>query len=102
MVEEGYLKLDILFIGIILLILGLTNFIAFKVAGRNKKKRILSGIIVILITPLVFKISLDAISSFDPGGFATGAITLIYSCLFFMNGIIIICIGIATSNTNKA
>jgi hypothetical protein len=94
--------MEILFIGIILLILGLANFIAFKIAGRDKKKRIISGIIVILITPLVFKISLDTISSFDPGGFATGAITLIYSCLFFMNGIIIICIGLVTSNTNKA
>jgi hypothetical protein len=94
--------MEILLIGIILVILGLTNFIAFKVAGGDRKKRILSGIIVILITPLVFKISLDAISSFDPGGFATGSITLIYSCLFFISGIIIICIGLATRNTNKA
>ncbi|MCQ6268677.1 hypothetical protein M1K46_24185 [Fictibacillus sp. WQ 8-8] len=94
--------MEVLFIGIILLILGLTNLIAFKVAGRNKKRRIISGVIVILITPLIFKISLDVIGSFDPGGFATGAITLIYSTLFFINGIIIILIGITTNSAKKA
>ncbi|WP_062231874.1 hypothetical protein [Fictibacillus sp. FJAT-27399] len=94
--------MEVLFIGIILLILGLTNLIAFKVAGRNKKRRIISGVIVILITPLIFKISLDVIGSFDPGGFATGAITLIYSTLFFINGIIIILIGITTNSATKA
>jgi len=94
--------MEFLFIGIIFLILGLTNFIAFKVAGRDKKRRIISGVIVILITPLIFKISLDVIGSFDPVGFATAAITLIYSTLFFINGIIIIFIGITTSSTKKA
>lgn len=93
--------MEILFIGAILLILVLTNVIAFKWAGNNRVKRVLSGVIVILLTPLLFKISLDVIGSFDSGGFGAAAITLIYSTLFFINGIIIIFIGVATRGTAK-
>jgi hypothetical protein len=94
--------MELLFIGILLLILVLTNLIVFKLGRRDRVRRIVYGVIVILFTPLIFKVSLDIIGSFDPGGFASGAISIIYSSLFFINGFIIILIGIVTTSTNKA
>lgn len=98
----GGVNMEVLFISIILLILGLTNVIAFKWAGRDRVRRVLSGVIVILLSPFIFKLSFDVIGSFDSGGFGAAAVTLIYSTLFFINGIIIILIGIATSNVKKS
>jgi hypothetical protein len=91
--------MEIIFLLIILLVLGITNFIAFKVSGKNRKKRIWAGLIILLLTPLVFFVTGISVSPFDPSGFGTGMLMVSYSFLFAINGIIIIIIGIFTKRS---
>ncbi|NQD67389.1 hypothetical protein HP456_15850 [Bacillus haikouensis] len=88
--------MEALFFSIIVFVLGISNFIVFKVSGKNKKKRILSGAVCILLTPVIFFITAVSISPFDPYGFGTGIISVLYSALFFINGIVILIIGLIT------
>ncbi|WP_155894960.1 hypothetical protein [Bacillus sp. 123MFChir2] len=85
-----------LFIFIIIGILSITNFIVFKIAERNKKKRIWSGIIVVLLTPIIFFSTGFVVSFFDPAGWGTAMLMISYSLLFAINGIMIIVIGLFT------
>lgn len=96
MVQIGIIILLIFFI-----VLGITNLMAFKIAGKNKRKRIWAGIIVLLLTPLVFFITYASVSPFDPGGFATGMLMVFFSFLFVLNGTIIIVIGIFTQRSRN-
>jgi hypothetical protein len=89
-----------LFFLIIVLALVIANIVAFKVSGRNKKKRIWSGIIFLILTPIIFFISAVSISPFDPNGFGTGIISGLYAFSFLVNGIIIVFIGLLTKNTS--
>jgi protein-S-isoprenylcysteine O-methyltransferase Ste14 len=93
--------MEIIFLLIILFALGITNFVAFKVSRRNRKRRIWSGIIVLLITPIIFFISAVSISPFDPNGFGTGIISGLYAFSFLLNGIIILIIGLFTKPNLK-
>jgi hypothetical protein len=89
-----------LFIVIIILTLGISNFIAFKVSGGNGKKKVISGVLFILLSPIVFFITAISVSPFDPYGFGTGMISGIYAVLFFINGIVILMNGLITK-TNQ-
>ncbi|OMC89027.1 hypothetical protein BK128_03590 [Viridibacillus sp. FSL H7-0596] len=91
--------MEVIFLLIIVIALCLSNFIAFKISGKNKKKRIWAGIIILLLTPLVFFITGISVSPFDPGGFGTGILMVSYSFLFAVNGIIIIIIGLFTKKS---
>jgi hypothetical protein len=93
--------MEALFLVIIVLALGISNFVAFKVSGMNRKKRILSGAIFIIASPIIFFITAVSISPFDPYGFGTGIISGVYSILFFINGIVILIIGLVTKSTIK-
>jgi hypothetical protein len=79
---------------IIMTILVLTNFTVMKISGKNKKKRIWSGVICILLTPAVFFLTGLSVSPFDPYGFGTGIIMMIYGAFFALNGIGIIVTGL--------
>jgi hypothetical protein len=85
-----------LFILIVILALGISNFVAFKVSGGNGKKKVISGVLFILLSPIVFLITAISISPFDPYGFGTGMISGIYAVLFFINGVVILIIGLIT------
>ena len=89
----GYLLL----IGIILTLV-LTNYIVFKFSRQNKNRRIWSGVVLILITPIVFFVTMGILSPFDPGGFGTGMYSVLNTFLFFVNGITIIIIGLFTKS----
>jgi hypothetical protein len=89
-----------LFFLIIVLALVIANIVAFKVSGRNKKRRIWSGIIFLILTPIIFFISAVSISPFDPYGFGTGIISGLYAFSFLVNGIIMVIIGLLTKNTS--
>ncbi|MER1956793.1 MAG: hypothetical protein ABS942_05395 [Solibacillus sp.] len=91
--------IEVILVLIIVIALCLTNLIAFKISGKNKKKRIWAGIIVLLLSPLVLFLTGISLSPFDPGGFGTGMWMLIYSFLFAVNGIIIIIIGLFTKKS---
>lgn len=95
-----YLWESLLLIGIILT-LGITNYIVFKFSRKNKKRRIGSGVVLILITPLIFFITMAVVSQFDSGGFGIGIFSVLNTFLFFVNGITIIIIGLFTSRTKK-
>lgn len=71
--------IEVIFLLMIVIALGLTNLIAFKISGKNKKKRIWAGLIILLLTPLVFIVTGISISPFDPGGFGTGMLMVSYS-----------------------
>ncbi len=89
-----------LFLFIILLVLGFANFITFKISKTNRKKRIWSGVIFIILTPIIFFATAVSISPFDPYGFGTGIISILYATVFFINGIVIIFIGLLTKNAS--
>lgn len=94
-----YLWEYLLLIGIILT-LGITNYFVFKFSKKNKNRRIGSGIVLILITPLVFFVTMAIVSQVDSGGFGIGLFSVLNTFLFFVNGIAIIIIGLFTSKTN--
>ena len=92
----GYLAL----IGIIVTLV-LINFIVFTFTRKSKKRRIWSGLVVILLTPIVFFVTMEILSPFDPGGFGAAFISILNTFLFFVNGIVIIIIGLFTRSIKK-
>ncbi|MEK3886617.1 hypothetical protein [Bacillus sp. FSL K6-3431] len=66
------------------------------ITGKNRKKRIWVGLIILLLTPLVFFFTGISVSPFDLGGFGTGMLMVSYSFLFAINRIVIIIIGVIT------
>lgn len=92
--------MEALLLFIILLVLGAANVIAFKISKTNRKKRIRSGFVFLLLTPIIFFLTAVSISPFDPYGFGTGIISGLYAALFFINGIVVIFIGLLTKNAS--
>jgi hypothetical protein len=92
--------MEALFLFIILLLLGVANFIAFKISKTNRKNRVWSGVIFLILTPIIFFLTAVSISPFDPYGFGTGIISSLYAALFFINGIVKIFIGLLTKNAS--
>ncbi|WP_341357915.1 hypothetical protein [Rossellomorea sp. y25] len=85
-----------LFFMIIMAILAFTNFMVMKLAGKNKKKRIWYGVVCLLLTPVVFILTGLSVSPFDPSGFVTGMVMMIYGTFFALNAIGIIVVGLFT------
>lgn len=94
--------MELVFLLIIIIALWITNFIAFKISGRNKTKRIWSGVITLLLSPVIFFVTGISVSPFDPGGFGTGLLMVSYSLLFAVNGLTIIIIGLFTPKSKTA
>ena len=92
----GYLVL----IGIIATLV-LINFLVFTFTRKSKKRRIWSGLVVILLTPIVFFVTMETLSPFDPGGFGAALLSILNTFLFFVNGIAIIIIGLFTRSIKK-
>ena len=92
--------MEVLFLLVIIMVLWLTNHLAFKFAGKNKTRRILSGLAVVLFAPVIYYLTFAAVGPFDPGGFGTAMVSLFYGFLFFLNGIVIITIGLFTKNAD--
>jgi hypothetical protein len=79
---------------IIMTILALTNILVMKISGKNKKKRIWCGVACLLLTPVVFILTGLSVSPFDPYGFGTGMLMMIYGVFFALNGVGIIVTGL--------
>ncbi|MBB5180942.1 hypothetical protein HNQ44_002387 [Planomicrobium koreense] len=94
--------MEVLFFLIIGTALWLTNHLVFKFAGNNKKRRILSGITVILLAPVIYYLTFAAVAPFDPGGFGTVIVSFFYGILFFLNGLVWIAIGIFTKDLDPS
>ncbi|UXH45202.1 hypothetical protein [Rossellomorea vietnamensis] len=86
---------------IMMIILALTNILVMKISGKNKKKRIWSGIICILITPVVFFLTGLSVSPLDPYGFGTGVLMIIYGAFFALNGVGIVVTGLFLESENR-
>ncbi|WP_416144351.1 hypothetical protein [Planococcus koreensis] len=69
--------MEILFFLIIGLVLWLTNHLVFKFAGNNKKRRILSGLSVMIFAPVIYYLTFAAVAPFEPGGFGTVIVSLL-------------------------
>ncbi|MBN8191265.1 hypothetical protein JI667_03805 [Bacillus sp. NTK074B] len=77
----------------IVTVLAFTNLIVVKVSGSSKKKRIWSGIACFLLSPLIMLVTGFSLSPFDPYGFGTGMVMLIYGIFFALNGLRIMVVG---------
>ncbi|WP_416150688.1 hypothetical protein ACM26V_06895 [Salipaludibacillus sp. HK11] len=86
----------LMFISIAIIALVFINFSVFKIAGINKKKRIIGGIIILILVPVAFFTTMNSLAPLDPGGFGAAGISIINSTLFLINGIIVIIIGFFT------
>ena len=101
LVEERGMFMGYLFLIGIILTLVLINYIVFRFSKQNKKRRILLGLVLIIITPIVFFVSMGILSPLDPGGFGASMYSVLNTFLFFVNGITIIIIGLFTRSGNK-
>ena len=54
--------MEILFFLIIGLVLWLTNHLVFKYAGKNKKRRVLSGLAVMLFAPVIYYLTFGSVA----------------------------------------
>ncbi|TDL82594.1 hypothetical protein [Peribacillus frigoritolerans] len=71
------------------------NIIAFQFVKQFRKERILAGITIIVLSPLVFFATLTILGEIGRGGFqALGGI--LFSFAVCLNGIIILIIGLFT------
>ncbi|MCR8850342.1 hypothetical protein NQ095_18145 [Rossellomorea sp. SC111] len=83
-----------LLVAIFMTILAVTNIMVIKISGKNKKKRIWSGVACLLLTPVVIILTGLSVSPFDPYGFGTGMLMMIYGAFFALNGVGVIVTGL--------
>ncbi|WP_374721551.1 hypothetical protein [Peribacillus tepidiphilus] len=81
----------IIFVGILLFV-G-TNTLIYFLARGNKRKMIFSGILMLILAPFVFYLTLEFVANFDKGGFGASIFALFNGILYFINGIVIIFIA---------
>ncbi|MGM9985778.1 MAG: hypothetical protein ACI35O_01000 [Bacillaceae bacterium] len=72
------------------IIFGIINFYTFTYSRDNSKKRIGAGIVFLLLTPLIFFGTLSFVLIFDEGGWGAGLLTMIFTSLYIINGIIVL------------
>ncbi|MFS0782707.1 hypothetical protein [Bacillus sp. 1P06AnD] len=77
----------IIFLGALLF--ALTNLIVYFFA-KGKKRMILAGIFILLLSPFVFWGTLIFVSNYDKGGFGAAIFANVYGIGYFLNGIVIL------------
>lgn len=80
------------FLTIILEIVFLTlfNIYTFKLSKENFKNRIIAGVIFLLLSPIIFFGTLFFVLIFDRSGWGAGILSVFFTFLFLLNGIIIL------------
>ncbi|MBA9028398.1 MULTISPECIES: hypothetical protein [Bacillaceae] len=73
-----------------IIVFGLINFYTFKFSQQNIKKRVWAGIIFLLLTPLIYFGTLFFVLTFDESGWGAGILTVLFTGLYIMNGIIVL------------
>ncbi|MGE7186201.1 hypothetical protein ACQKKK_20190 [Peribacillus sp. NPDC006672] len=71
-----------------LLIFVITNVLVYFLSKDSKKRMTRFGILMLLLSPIVFYVTLEFAGKFDPGGFGAGIFGVFYGILFFINGIV--------------
>lgn len=77
-----------------LLVFGVSNTVVYFFSRAHRKRMIISGILMLLLSPLVFYATLNFAALFDPGGFGSAIFALGYGYLYLLNGIIILIVQI--------
>lgn len=94
--ENERWNMFLLFLLIILVIIILIDLLIFKLAQRNKKKRIIAGILLIITSPVCFFLTAISIIPFDEHGFAAGFIAVSYTFIYLLNALYILIMGLLT------
>ncbi|MDG4656907.1 hypothetical protein P6P90_09465 [Ectobacillus antri] len=71
-------------------IFSLANFLAFKYSINDIKRRIVAGVLFLLCTPIVYVITFFFVLIYDNSGWGAGILTVIFSGLYMINGVIIV------------
>ncbi|QED48374.1 hypothetical protein [Cytobacillus dafuensis] len=66
------------------------NFYVFKFSQKDIKRRIWSGVIFLLLTPLIFFGTLFFVLFFDESGWGAGILTVVFTGLYIINGILVL------------
>jgi hypothetical protein len=66
------------------------NFLTISLSQNNFKRRVVAGILFLLLTPIFFFITLTFASIFDKGGFGAATLTSIFAGIYILNGIAIL------------
>ncbi|RRN73874.1 hypothetical protein EI200_04095 [Peribacillus simplex] len=66
------------------------NILTFFISKDNNNRKPKIGLSLLLISPVVFYITLEFVSLFDKGGFAASIFAFVYGFLFFVNGLILL------------
>ncbi|WP_226675157.1 hypothetical protein [Mesobacillus jeotgali] len=69
---------------------GLANYFAVKHSARNIKRRLIAGMIFLLSTPIIFFSTLYLVFTWDDTGWGAGILTVIYTGLYILNGLILL------------
>lgn len=77
-----------------LLVFGVTNAIVYFFSRGHKLRMTISGVLMLLFSPLVFYATLNFVALFDSGGFGSAIFALGYGYLYLLNGIIILLVQI--------
>ncbi|GAM12482.1 hypothetical protein [Mesobacillus selenatarsenatis] len=69
---------------------GVANYFAVKDSARNIKRRIIAGLVFLLFTPVIFFSTLYLGFTWDDSGWGAGILTVIYTGLYILNGLILL------------
>ncbi|MFJ5622586.1 hypothetical protein ACIQD3_07510 [Peribacillus loiseleuriae] len=93
---KGMFLGEFLFWTVIIVILLGANYLIFKIAGINRKKRAWGGATLLLLSPVVFSACVF-IGVTSGWGFGAGFLAVIYTLLFVVNGLIVLIISFFTN-----
>ncbi|MGG1218683.1 hypothetical protein ABE236_14625 [Priestia endophytica] len=80
----------------------MVNFIVIKVSLRNRKRWIISGVVVSLLwTPIATIMSILIIVYYTNNPFGAGAAGVAYGLLLFVNGIVFLITALFSSTKGK-
>ena len=74
----------------ILLFTGVNLFVYFFARGKTKRM-VGTGIVMVLLSPLIFYTTLEFVGLFDKGsGFGAALFAIVYGGLFFLNAVVVL------------
>lgn len=88
--------MSIFVMGIILILL---NILVRKIAGYNKVRWLILGLItMIVLSPIVYQLTLNIIGNYSGDGIGASAAGLIFAVATFINGLVFLFIGLFSKN----
>ncbi len=91
--------MEYLFIFLYILIM---NIILISISGNSYKKWMISGIIVVFTSPIVFFFSTHIYGDMIGDGFGGAMYGLLFGFLIFFNGAVLFFVGLIKMNKNKS